>query len=301
MGVLDGKVAVVTGGAGLLGTEYSRLLAKYGAKVLINDTNPDAADKLVKEITKAGGTASAFIGGVESWEKAGRIIDACVQKYGRIDCLVNSAHKTAAKPIWELSEEELDVSLNIHLKGHFACAHHASKHMVKQKSGSIVTVSSRALTGHPGLSPYAAVKGGIVSATFSWALELAAHGVRVNCINPAAVRPKEGEPEVKHMQWHWDFRLDRMSWYAPVPGPKSVAPLIVYLVSDASKWVTGQVIFLSGDTLAIMRHPKEEKFAFMPNGWSFEDIERYFKETIGATLEKPGMGAGQYAWYEGVR
>ncbi len=299
MGVLDGKAAVVTGGAGLLGSEFSKALAAEGARVVINDTNADAAHALAKSIAATGGKATAFVESVDSFERAGRIIQACLDRYGRIDTLVNCAHRTLTKPIWELSQEELETTLRVHLVGHFGCARHAAAAMKKQGSGSIITMTSRALNGHAGLSTYAAAKGGIMSATLSWALELAPYGVRVNAVNPAAVRPGDGPP-VRHMQWFWDFTIERMSWYAPVPGPATVAPLVVYLASDAAKSVTGQVIFLSGDTLALLRHPREERFAFKPDGWTFDDLQRYFRETVGAALEMPGMGVPHYKWYDGV-
>ncbi len=301
MGMLDGKAVVITGGGGLLGSEFAKAMAKEGAKVLVNDIVAENAKAVVEAITKAGGQAYANTEPVAGWESAGRIIDDCLQRFGKIDALVTCAHKTTGKPIWELQEADLDLTLNIHVKGLFACAHHAAKHMKKQKSGSIITMSSRALNGHPAISTYAAAKGAIISGTMSWALELADHGVRVNCILPAAIRPKPGQQLPTHMKWFWEFTVENHSWYEPVPAAHTVAPLAVYLASDASNWVTGQIIFLSGDTLALMRHPREERFGFMPNGWSVGDIEKYFKATVGATLEMPGMGVPRYKWYEGVK
>ena len=297
MGILDGKAAVVTGGAGLLGSEFAKALAKEGARVLLNDVNEQDARRVVSEIEAAGGDATVNFDPVDSWKSAGRIIESCLDTFGRIDCLITSAHRTAGEPIWNLNEADLDLSFGTHVKGHFACVHHASKAMMRQGSGSIITIGSRALNGLPGLSTYASVKGAIMSATFSWALELADYGVRVNCINPAAMKSNE---TVRHMRWHWDFTVDKKGWSEPVPSPDTVAPLAVYLASDSSSWITGQVIFLSGDTLALLRHPREERFGFKPDGWTVGDLELYFRDTVGASLEMPGMDVPRYRWYGGV-
>ncbi len=299
MGVLEGKAVVVTGGAGVLGRAYCRALAREGAAVLVNDVKAQRAEALADELRRAGGRAVADASSVEGWDSAGEIIERCLREFGRLDGLVTSAHTTSFGPIWELRESDLDRTLGSHVKGHFACVHHAARHLRAQRSGSIVTIGSRALNGLPGVSTYAAAKGAILSATFSWALELADSGVRVNCINPAA--ELGGGAPARHMRWHWDFTIDAPGWSEPVPGADSVAPLVVYLLCDDSDWVTGQGIFLSGDTLALLRHPREERFAFRPEGWSVDDLRLYFRETVGASLEMPGMGEPRYRWYRGVK
>lgn len=299
MAVLEGKAVIVTGGAGMLGRAYCLAIAREGAAVLINDLKAPRAEQLAAEIRGAGGRAAVDSHSVSSWASAGEIVERCLREFGRLDGLVTSAHTTSFGPIWELREEDLDATLASHVKGHFACVHHAARYLREQRSGSIVTVGSRALNGLPGVSSYAAAKGAILSATFSWALELADAGVRVNCINPAAELGR-GEP-ARHMRWFWDFAIDRPGWSEPVPGAASVAPLVVYLLCDDSNWVTGQVIFLSGDTLALLRHPREERFAFRPEGWSVDDLRRHFRETVGASLEMPGMGVPRYPWYDGVK
>jgi 3-oxoacyl-[acyl-carrier protein] reductase len=298
MGVLDGKAVVVTGGGGVLGSAYARALAREGARVVVNDLDAERARAVASEIEAAGGEALVDATRVESWEGGGRIIGACLERFGRIDGLVTSAHRTRMGPIWALAEKDFERTLDVHVKGHFACVHHAARAMKEQGSGSIVTVGSRALAGLPGASTYAAAKGAIMSASFSWALELAPFGVRVNCINPAAMLVP-GEP-ARHMRWHWDFSVDKVGWSEPVPAAASVAPLVVYLVCDDSAWISGQVIFLSGDTLALLRHPREERFAFRPEGWSLDDLRLHFRETVGAQLETPGLGAPRYPWYDGV-
>ncbi|MCH2172011.1 SDR family oxidoreductase [Myxococcota bacterium] len=298
MGALDEKAIVITGGAGTLGRAYARAAANEGAAILVNDVNAERAEHVAESIREAGGRAQADSSSVESWDTASEIIQACLSHFGRLDGLITSAHRTSFGPIWDLTEEDLDVTLNAHVKGHFACVHHAALVMREQRSGSIITVGSRALNGLPGVSTYAGAKGAIMSATFSWALELAEYGVRVNCINPAAMLGK-GEP-AEHMRWHWDFSVERVGWSEPVPSANSVAPLAVYLLSDHAEWITGQVVFLSGDTLALLDHPREKRFAFRPEGWSLEDLCLHFRDTIGANLEMPGMDVPIYPWRNGV-
>ncbi len=297
---LDGKAVVVTGGAGLLGAAFCRSLAEHGASVLINDVNAKAAEALATGIGQAGGTASPLIEPVDSWEGGRRVIEACVERYGRIDCLVNAAHRTIPKPIWELTEAEFDLTVDIHLKGHFACTSHAARHMMKQGSGSIINLASRAMAGLERFSAYGASKGGIISATFTWALELAPYGIRVNALSPAARPLQEGRQPSMRMPWRRRPGQTIEEMRDETPPPETVAPLVIYLASDASDWVSGQVLFLSGDSLAVVRHPMEERFAFLPHGWSVEDLERYFRDSLGPAFERPSMGGGPYRWYGGV-
>lgn len=298
MGVVDGKRVVITGAGGVIGSAFARALGAEGARIVCNDVDADRVDAIVSDLRGAGVEAVASVAPVDEWNAAGDVVGAATEHLGGIDALLNVAHTTGFGPIWSMTEADLDTTIGPHIKGHFACAHHAAVAMRPQGSGSIVTLGSRALNGHPGVSMYAAAKGAIMSATFSWALELAEFGIRVNAINPVAQHGDE--PPARHMKWHWDFSVRQISWDEAVPAADTVAPLAVYLVSDASDWVTGQVLFLSGDTLALLRHPREERFAFRPEGWTYAEVEQHFRETIGASLEMPGMGVPRYPWYDGV-
>jgi 3-oxoacyl-[acyl-carrier protein] reductase len=300
MGALDGKVIALTGGAGKLGSACAIGLAKEGAKLLINDINPTALKAALAAVEAAGGRAIGNGDDVLSWSGAGRAIDACVEAFGRIDGLVNCAHRYRHGAIWEMDEEAIDITSSAHVKGHFATAHHAARHMRKRRSGSILTLTSVALHGIPGRSPYAAVKGAIVSATWSWALELAEYGVRVNSVSPVfQLRPGANKPTM-HVRWRYAF--DAKDTSPPgfdMPTAETNVPIVVYLLSDESRWVSGQVIFLSGDTLAVMQQP-QYRFAFQPQGWSFVDLKLRFRDTVGAELSPPGLGAPAYQWYNGV-
>ena len=300
MGRLDGKAAVVTGGAGLLGADFCRQLASEGASILLNDIAADRAQEVADEITRAGGTASVFEGSVDSWENGGRIVDACVARYGRLDCLVNSAHATMSVPLVDLDEQQVRSTLDTHVMGHFACTHHAVHQMIGQGGGSVINLISRAMQGMRGLSAYGAAKGAILSATFTWALELERHGIRVNAVSPAARHREAGEAISYRMPWRRSPGQSIEEMRAQTPSPESVAPLIVYLASDAADWISGQAIFLAGDSLALIRHPMEHHLSFRPEGWNVEDLERHFREQLGSKLEHPSMQAAPYAWHAGI-
>ena len=300
MGRLDDKAVLVTGGGGLLGAAFSHALAAEGARVLVNDVDGSRAEAVATAIAESGGLASAFQGSVDSWDRAGRIVETCVDRFGRIDCLVNSAHTTTALPLVELDEDRFRTTMESHVTGHFACAHHAAQHMIEQGGGSIVNLISRAMQGLRGFSAYGAAKGAILSATFSWALELATHGIRVNAVSPAARRREPGEPVSHRMPWRRKPGQSVDEMRAQTPSPESVAPLVVFLASDASDWISGQAMFLAGDSLALIRHPKEDRFAFSPEGWSVDDLDRHFHDCFATALERPSMQATPYAWHEGV-
>ena len=299
---MDGKVVLVTGGAGLLGAAFCRALAERGAKVLVNDIDEPRARAVASDIADSGGAAELCIESVDSWQHGERIVGACVERFGRIDALVNSAATFASKPFLELTEEDYRAVLESQLTGHFACSQAAARQMVRQGGGSIINLVSRAMAGLRNYSAYSAAKGGILSATFTWALELARHGVRVNAVSPAARAYEPGEAESMEMPWAWrrttGESVDGMR--ARTPPPESVAPLVVYLASDASRWVSGQVIFLSGDSLALVRHPMEDRFAFQPQGWSADEIDRSLRAGLGPAFEAPSMAGGPYRWYDGI-
>lgn len=301
MSRLENRVALVTGGGGLLGAAFGRALAAEGARVLVNDVVEERAETAAEAIRKAGGEASAVAGSVGSWALGGRVVEACLERFGRLDCLVNAAHAFETAPIAEMDEAQLRVALDSHVTGHFACTHHAVRHMIERGGGgSIVNLVSRAMQGLRTYSAYGAAKGAILSATFSWALELAEHGIRVNAVSPAARRREPGEPVSLRMPWRREPGQSVESVRDQTPTPESVAPIVVYLASDASSHVSGQGFFLAGDSLALIRHPMEHRLAYRPEGWSVDEIDRHVRQTLGPALEHPSMQVEPYRWHGGV-
>jgi len=192
---LKGKAAVVTGAGRGIGREVALMLAAQGASVVVNDpgvgrggekTDERPADEVVAEITKGGGKASANYDSVADYLKAGLMVNQCLDQYGRIDILVNVAGNLRERMIWNMSEDDFDSVVSVHLKGHWNMAHHAIKYMRQAGFGRIVNFSSDAFKGSVGQCNYSASKAGIIALTRSIAKETSKFGITANAICPAA-------------------------------------------------------------------------------------------------------------------
>ena len=289
MGILDGKCAVITGSGRGLGKEYALLFAKEGAKVVVNDIDADVAQETAAEIKKAGGTAVVSADSVYPYDSAGKIIQKCVDSFGRIDILVNNAGIVRDKTVWNMTLEEFDAVINVHLKGTFYCGQHAIRLMRAQRSGTILNIVSGAHHGNFGQTNYSAAKGGIASMTYTWAVELARSNIRVNAVAPSGdTRMTQGIPSAQ-------ANPNRK----PLPAAWS-APLITYLCSDECFWVHGQVFNATGETYRIMRQPTYHTGMFKPGGWDIPSLKENFKKVYFNQLENFGLGKPQYAFYNGL-
>ncbi|HTY16288.1 MAG TPA: SDR family NAD(P)-dependent oxidoreductase, partial [Myxococcota bacterium] len=234
MGLLDGKVAIVTGSGGGIGREHALALAAAGAAVVVNDlggtrdgsgAGHSMADAVVEEIRKAGGTAVANYDSVSTVAGGQGILKTAVDAFGRVDVLVNNAGILRDKTLAKMSEAEWDSVIAVHLKGAFCVTQPVFQRMREQESGgSIINTSSTSgLEGNFGQTNYGAAKAGIAGLTRCLALEGQKFGIRVNAIAPVALtRMTEDLPMAKNEAFK-----ERMS-------PKHVAPLIVFLASDLS-------------------------------------------------------------------
>lgn len=251
---LSGKVAVVTGAASDagIGKEVALAMAAEGAKVVVNDIgkSPDgtkAADKVVKEIQKARGTAVANYDSVATMSGSSNIIKTAVSNFGRIDILVNTAAIFQVKPTVDYTEAEWDMMLAVHLKGHFGCTQAAIKEMIKQKSGGRIInfTSNAAFPQSLGPGPavaYSTAKAGVLGFTKSLSLEMKDQGITVNAIAPIAVTrlfPIPGKV------------VDGVQIY----GPEYVVPIVVYLATDEAKDITGQIIHSGASDLVVYAPP----------------------------------------------
>jgi NAD(P)-dependent dehydrogenase (short-subunit alcohol dehydrogenase family) len=252
MGVLQGKVAVITGAGAGLGREYALLFAKEGAKIVVNDPgcNRDGtgagqvADEVVREIQAAGGEAVANYLPVGSMANAAKIVQTAIDSFGKIDILVNNAGILRDRTILNMTEAEWDDVVNVHLKGTFSCLQAAAVAMKEQgKGGRIInTSSSSGLLGNFGQSNYGAAKAGIYGLTRVAAQEFMKLGITVNAIAPiAATRMLADLPEFKGLD-----DLDKL-------GPRYVAPLVAFLATDASAQITGQTFGIEGNQLFLYR------------------------------------------------
>jgi NAD(P)-dependent dehydrogenase (short-subunit alcohol dehydrogenase family) len=250
VGVLDGRVAVVTGAGRGLGREHALLLAAEGAHVVVNDlggapvgggNDATPAQLVVEEIVAAGGTAVADGHDVADWDDARRLVESTVQRLGSLDVLVNNAGILRDGFLVGMDEGDWDAVVKVHLKGHFAPLHFAATYWRdRAKSGgevnaSVINTSSAAgLFGNPGQLNYGAAKAGIATMTLIAAAELARYGVRVNAIAPVA-----------------RTRMTEGVFGADLPDPADNSPLVAWLASEGSGHVTGRVFEIEGGKLTL--------------------------------------------------
>jgi NAD(P)-dependent dehydrogenase (short-subunit alcohol dehydrogenase family) len=284
MKILEGRNAIVTGAGRGLGRAYAIALAEAGAKVVVNDIDADEAQQVALEIAAAGGTSLASSDDIGDWNAAKRAVDICARAFGSVDVLVNNAAYTRVCNIWEEDEAGFEQLLRANLKGTFAMTRHALAHMMPRRSGSIINVTSGSQSGVAPRSVYAASKGGVSSATYTWAIELAEHGIRVNAISPMAETRMSPNP------------VPPGTLVPPHRLPENVAPLVVYLASDESRWITGQVFRLGGRKLSLYAHPRPRYETKDERGWSFDVLKERVRKEFGPKLEPVGVTATEYVY-----
>ncbi|URZ14338.1 3-oxoacyl-[acyl-carrier-protein] reductase [Clostridium felsineum] len=242
--LLSGKVAVVTGAGRGLGRAIALKLASEGAKLVVNYRNSEAeTQKLVKEIEELGSEAISVKADISKFNEAETIIKKAVEKYGTVDVLVNNAGITKDNLLLRMKEEDFDNVINVNLKGSFNCTKHASRVMLKKKSGKIINISSViGLVGNAGQVNYAAAKAGIIGMTKSVAKELASRGITVNAIAPGIIKSDmtDALKEEQRQQILETVPLKR------VGTPEDVSNLVLFLASELSSYITGQVINVDG-------------------------------------------------------
>jgi len=287
---LKGKVAVVTGAGRGIGRGIAELLARYGAKVVVNDlgtseagegADEGVAAQVAREITQAGGEAVANQDSVASVAGGEKIVETAVKHFGRIDILVNNAGILRDRMIFKMTEEEWDAVINTHLKGSFACTRAATVHMREHKSGRIINMTSTSgLVGNVGQANYAAAKMGIVGLTRGTALDMARYNVTANCIAPSAwtrlvgTIPGADDPDNPRLN-----RIKRMS-------PDLIAPLAVYLASEEAQGVSGQIFGVRGKEIMVYSQPRPVRTIADVEGWTPEKVAAMFNSSLGAALTK---------------
>lgn len=251
MGICSNRSIIVTGAGGGLGRAYALALAAEGARVLVNDIRREAAAAVVGEIRAAGGSAAANSDDITSMAGAAGIVEAAAAAFGDVHGVVNNAGIVRDRMFATMSEEEWDLVIKVHLKGHFCIANTLVKRwrdLIKaggKIDGRIVNTSSGAgLQGNIGQANYSAAKGGIASLTLVQAAELARYGITANALAPAARTGMTEGPFGEVMKKPTDGSFDH---YAP----ENVAPLVVWLCSPLSAGVTGKVFEVEGGKLSI--------------------------------------------------
>jgi len=254
MGMLDGKVAIVTGAGNGVGRGEAIMLADHGAKVVVNDLGATVTgDEVVEVIKSRGGDAAANYDSVSDFDGAANIVKTAIDAFGRLDVLVNNAGVLRDRMMFSMPPEDFDTVVKVHMYGAFNTMHHASAYWRneskegRQPSASVInTVSSAGLQGQASQINYGAAKAGIAAMTIIASLELTRYGVRANCIGPGGFTRMVGQAmkdiEIKNPEDYAEF--DRMN-------PGNSAPAVVWLASDDSKPVSGQVLRMVGNSLCI--------------------------------------------------
>jgi len=249
---LKDKIAIVTGARRGMGRTHALKLAQEGVKVVVSDISEEDCQKVVDEIKKAGGQGLALKCDVSKKEEVEELVKKTVDKFGKVDILVNNAGIAEFKPFLELTEEEWDKTLDINLKGYFLCAQAASREMAKQKSGVIVNIASVAMgqvgIGFPNVAHYCASKGGIVAMTEALALELAPLGIRINVVCPGMIETPMIDP-IKQDPKMIEGLMSRIP-LRRFGESEEVSDLVLFLVSNASSYMTGSAVVIDGGWLA---------------------------------------------------
>ncbi len=304
-GRLEGKVAIVTGAGRGIGRGEALLLAEEGAKVVVNDLGGSAAgegddatpaDQVVAEIKASGGQAVANYGNVASMDAGEAMVRQALDEFGQLDILVNNAGILRDRMIFNMTEAEWDSCIAVHLKGHFTVTRFAAQVFRQQRSGRIVGTSSESGLGNMGQANYSAAKEGIVGLTRTLALDLGRYGVTANAIRPQAgtrltlsdelraamerSRAAQGDAEDATSAQDTISQIDSLN-------PEKVAPLVVYLCTNAAANVNGRDFIVGGDNISLMSIPSPVTTIHQSGGWTLDALDEVFPRTISSQVTNP--------------
>jgi len=294
--IVQDKVVVVTGAGAGIGRDFAKAFAAHGAKVVVNDLARDKesgkslAESVVDEIRRDGGQAVAAVESVAEWDSAHRIVQAALDHFGQIDCVVNNAGIVRDRMIFNMSQEEWKAVIDVHLNGSFYMTRAAASHFKSQNSGSYVHMTSTSgLIGNVGQGNYSAAKMGIVGLSKSVALDMAKFNVRSNCIAPwawtamTATIPANTPENIARIE-----KMKRME-------SNKIAPLAVYLGSDRAAKVSGQIFGVRANELYLFNQIRMIRSLHRSTGWTPETIadeampgfEASFTENVGSAKLTP--------------
>lgn len=240
---LKDKVAIVTGAASGIGEATARLFAQEGAKVVVADVSEVGIKRVAKEIMDEGGESLAVKVDVSQRQEVENMVAEAIKQFGQIDILINNAGIFRDAMSWKMSDEQWDLVVKVNLTGTFLCSRSVIPHMRAQNQGKIVNTSSISALGNPGQANYSASKAGIIALTKTLALELARGNINVNCVAPGSINTpmtKDMPQDILQKMVEEKVPLRRMG------DPRDVAKLHLFLASEDSSYITGQVIFIDG-------------------------------------------------------
>ncbi len=296
---MQDKVVVVTGSGRGIGREIALLMAEHGAKVVVNDTGASVsgesesaspAEEVVAAIKAKGGQAVANSDSVAEWSGAQKIIATAVDTFGRIDCVVNNAGILRDKIFHQMSPEDFDLVVKVHLNGSFYVSRAAAEHFRNQKSGAFVHMTSTSgIVGNFGQANYSAAKMGILGLSKSIALDMQRYNVRSNCISPFAWSRMVGAipdtPDQKE-------RLDKIKTMTP----DKIAPFAVFLGSDAAKDVNGQILAVRRNEIFLISHPRPVRSIHRSEGWTPQTIADHLVPTFRNSFQPLDRSPEVFSW-----
>jgi NAD(P)-dependent dehydrogenase (short-subunit alcohol dehydrogenase family) len=292
MGILDGKAAVVTGGGRGIGRGHCLHLAGQGAGVVVNDIDAGEAQQVVGEIAENGGQAVVNNSDISTREGAAALVEQCVNEFGAIHAVVNNAGNVKDRSFLKMSDDEFMSVVRVHQHGTVMCSQEGALRMREQGTGgAIVNTVSAAHFGNFGQTNYAGSKGAIASMTYTWALELARYGIRVNAISPSGTTRMSDTykgPDGKEIE-------------LPFIDPARNGAFVAFLCSEHASWVSGQIFGTGGERVVILEHPSYGTGMFMKGGWGVDDIVANFEQFMKKELEPLGIMKRPYPFYDGIQ
>ena len=255
MGKLDGKIALVTGAGRGIGAATAERLALDGAYVAVADVDMESATATARRVGGIGSEALALDCDVSSPSQVQQAVDATVARFGRLDILVNNAGIIRDNLLFKMSEDDFDTVLAVHVRGAFLCARAAQKHMVQQRYGRIVSLSSTSALGNRGQINYSAAKAALQGMTRTLALELGQFGVTANAVAPGFIDTDMTRSTAQRLGLDADTFKAGVAQHVAlrrVGEPHEVASVIAFLVSDDASYVSGQVIYVAGGPAGVL-------------------------------------------------
>lgn len=296
MKALEGKAIVVTGGGNGIGAATARLAASEGARVLVNDIDAASARKVVADIRGDGNQAEVHVGDISNWRIAHGLVEACIDTWGTIDGMVNNAGLHYLSAIEEETERESSRLIEVNVLGSIYCGLAALKEMRRRGSGSLVNTTSGAQSGITLTGVYAASKGAVAGMTYSWAIDCAGSGVRVNALSPMAGDSVQGYTSSMTINTITYF-VERglPPWPKPNASPEDNAPVTCFLLSDLASDINGQVVRIDGKRLTVMTHPAATGPLLERPEWTVAGVAEAFKSDLAQRQQPLGVAISEGA------